>query len=68
MAIGLKEHGNSLIVHGIVLANFKSGLYCEILPSGKATAICFPFGLHEAHLNVKKLVYTSCNTIIAIFI
>lgn len=49
-AIGSKGPGNNWTAIGIVLANFKSGLYCANLPFGKATTICFPFGLHDAHL------------------
>lgn len=50
MAIGKNCTGNKGTVHGIVFANFKSGLYCANLPIGNATTICFPFGLQQAQL------------------
>lgn len=49
-AIGENGPGKRLTVHGIVFANFKSGLYCASLPLGKATTICLPFGLQQAQL------------------
>lgn len=49
-AIGENGPGKRLTVHGIVFANFKSGLYCASLPFGKATTICLPFGLQQAQL------------------
>lgn len=54
MATGENGAGNSCTEHGIVLANFKSGLYCANFPFGNATTICLPFGLQQAQLYEEK--------------
>lgn len=50
MAIGENGPGSTGTVHGMVFANFKSGLYCANLPFGNATTICFPLGDQQAQL------------------
>lgn len=54
MAIGENGPGSTGTVHGIVFANFKSGLYCANLPFGNATTICFPLGDQQAQLQFTK--------------